>query len=183
MSKLIEDIVVRQLQYINEDSEREGLKDTPKRVVKSWDFLFSGYKQDPKKLITTFAAEGYNEIVLLKNIEVYSMCEHHLLPFFGKAHIAYIPEKKVIGISKLARILDIYARRAQIQERLGNQVTNLLMKELKPKAAACIIEAQHLCMLMRGVQKQNSVMTTSSLKGAFMNNAKTREELLMLIGK
>jgi GTP cyclohydrolase I len=177
----IDDAVIRQLQYIGEDIQREGLLETPKRVVKSWDFLFKGYKETPENLITVFDAEGYDEIVLLKDIEMYSMCEHHLLPFIGKAHIAYIPNQKVIGVSKLARILDMYARRAQIQERIGNQVTEFLMEKLQPKAAACIIEAQHLCMLMRGVQKQNSKMITSSLKGAFYENIKAREELMCLI--
>lgn len=177
----IDDAVIRQLQYIGEDIQREGLLETPKRVVKSWDFLFRGYKENPENLITVFDAEGYDEIVLLKDIEMYSMCEHHLLPFIGKAHIAYIPNEKVIGVSKLARILDMYARRAQIQERIGNQVTEFLMENLQPKAAACIIEAQHLCMLMRGVQKQNSKMVTSSLKGAFYENIKAREELMSLL--
>lgn len=178
-----EDIVVRQLQYIGEDVKREGLVKTPHRVIKAWDFLFSGYKEEDniQDLVTSFASDGYDEIVLLKDIEMYSMCEHHLLPFFGKAHIAYIPDKKIIGVSKLARILDTFARRAQIQERIGEQVTSFLMKELQPKAAACIIEAQHLCMLMRGVQKQNSVMVTSSLKGAFLKKQEAREELMRLI--
>lgn len=177
----VEDSVIRMLEFIGEDLSREGLKETPKRVVKSWEFLFSGYQQDAKDHLKLFDSEGYDEIVLLKDIEIYSVCEHHLLPFFGKCHVAYIPDKKVLGISKLARIVDIFARRAQIQERIANQVTSFLMKELKPKAAACIIEAQHLCMLMRGVQKQNSVMVTSSLKGAFMEKLEAREELMRLI--
>lgn len=176
-----EDSVIRMLEYIGEDVKREGLIETPKRVVKSWDFLFSGYKKDPKDEVKVFDSEGYDEIVLLKDIELYSMCEHHLLPFYGKAHVAYIPDKKVIGVSKLARIIEIYARRAQIQERLGNQVTSFLMEELKPKGVACVIEAQHLCMQMRGVQKQNSKMITSSLKGVFLDKLAAREELMRLI--
>lgn len=176
-----EDSVTRMLEYIGEDVKREGLIETPKRVVKAWDFLFSGYKKDPKDEVKVFDSEGYDEIVLLKDIELYSMCEHHLLPFYGKAHVAYIPDKKVSGVSKLARIVEIYARRAQIQERLGNQVTSFLMEELKPKGAACIIEAQHLCMQMRGIQKQNSVMVTSSLKGVFLDKLAAREELMRLI--
>lgn len=179
--KSISDAVTRQLQYIGEDCTRDGLLETPARVVKSWDFLFSGYKQDPADIIKVFDMAGYDEMVLLRDIEVYSMCEHHLLPFFGKAHIAYIPDKKVIGVSKLARLVDMYARRAQIQERICEQVTNALMQYLQPKGAACIIEAQHLCMLMRGVQKQNSVMVTSSLKGVFLDKLGAREELMRLI--
>lgn len=176
-----EDAVLRIMEAIGEDVTREGLVETPKRVIKSWQTLYSGYKQKPEDLIKTFDSDGYDEIVLLKDIEFYSMCEHHMLPFIGKAHVAYIPDKKVIGISKLARIVEMYSRRLQIQERLANQVAQCLMDFLQPKAAACVIEAQHLCMLMRGVQKQNSVMVTSSLKGAFLTNQSAREELLGLI--
>lgn len=176
-----DDSVIRMMQYIGEDVSREGLKDTPRRVVKSWDELFSGYKKSTEEILTTFESNGYDEIILLKDIELYSICEHHILPFFGKAHIAYIPDKKIIGISKLARLTEVYSRRLQIQERIGNQITADLMKHLKPKAAACIIEAQHLCVLMRGIQKQNSIMVTSSLKGAFMDNIASREELMRLI--
>ena len=173
--------VVNILHYIGEDSDREGLKDTPRRVVKSWGEIYSGYSKSPKDILTVFDANGYDEIVLLKDIELYSMCEHHMLPFFGKAHVAYIPDKKIIGISKLARLVDIYARRLQIQERIGQQVTTALMEYLQPKAAACIIEATHMCMRMRGVSKQNSVMTTSSMVGAFMTKPEARTELLQLI--
>jgi GTP cyclohydrolase IA len=176
-----EDSVTRILQAIGENPIREGLLETPKRVVKSWDTLYAGYSQKPEDFIKTFDSDGYDEIVLLKDIEIYSMCEHHMLPFIGKAHVAYIPDKKVLGISKLARIVETYARRLQIQERLANQVTDCLMQYLQPKAAACIIEAQHLCMLMRGVQKQNSIMVTSSLKGVFLTNQSAREELMRLI--
>jgi GTP cyclohydrolase I len=140
----IQQNIVRMLQYIGEDSSREGLVDTPNRIVKSWDQIFGGYKQKPAELMTVFAKDTYDEIVLLKDIEMYSVCEHHWLPFIGKAHIAYIPDKHVIGISKLARLLDIYARRLQIQERIGEQVTGALMEYLQPKGAACIVEAQHL---------------------------------------
>lgn len=177
-----EDIVVRLLELIGEDPTRQGLLETPKRFIKAWQFLTKGYKQNPEKIIKCFDSETYDQIVLLKDIEIYSMCEHHCLPFWGKAHIAYIPRDKVIGVSKLARLIDIYARRLQIQERLGEQVTTALMKYLNPQGAACIIEAAHLCMRMRGVQKQNSVMTTSSLKGVFFDDAKAREELMRLIG-
>ena len=173
--------IVRQLQYIGEDPKREGLVKTPDRVVRSWGTLFSGYQQNPADLLTVFESDGYDQIVLLRDIELYSMCEHHILPFYGKAHVAYIPGGKVIGISKLARLVDIFARRLQIQERLGEQVTSTLMEHLKPRGAACIIEATHMCMRMRGVSKQNSVMTTSSMKGVFLENAAARTELMALI--
>ena len=173
--------IQKQLEYIGEDPSREGLQDTPKRVVKMWDEIFSGYTQKPEDILTTFTADGYDQIVLLKDIELYSMCEHHMLPFFGKAHVAYIPKGKVIGISKLARLVDIYARRLQIQERIGDQVTDALMHYLNPLGAACIIEATHMCMRMRGVGKQNSVMTTSSVRGIFKENAITKQELLSLL--
>ena len=179
----IQQNTIRQLQYIGEDITREGLVDTPNRIVKSWDELYKGYGQNPADIMTTFSADGYDQIILLKDIELYSMCEHHMLPFFGKAHVAYIPhpEKKIVGISKLARLVDIYARRLQIQERIGEQVTTALMKYLEPQGAACIIEATHMCMRMRGVAKQQSTMSTSSLKGAFFTSAGARIELMGLI--
>jgi len=177
-----QEALIRQILYeIGEDPDREGLKDTPKRVVKSWQELYSGYSQDPEELFTVFESEGYDQIILLKDIELYSTCEHHMLPFYGKAHVAYIPNDKVIGISKLARIADLYARRLQIQERIGEQVTECLMQHLQPGGAACIIEARHMCMCARGVGKQNSVMTTSSLKGAFFDSQEARSELMQLI--
>jgi len=166
---------------IGEDPNREGLLDTPKRVVKSWSELYRGYSQKPEDVLTVFDSGGYDQIVLLKDIELYSMCEHHMLPFFGKAHVAYIPDGKVIGISKLARLVDIFARRLQIQERIGDQVTDSLMEYLKPKGAACIIEATHMCMRMRGVGKQNSVMSTSSMRGVFMTESQARQELMSLL--
>lgn len=177
-----EDAVVRLIQSVGEDIKREGLLDTPKRVVKSWEFLFSGYKVEVEDILTLFTNDNCDQIVLLKDIEMFSMCEHHLLPFCGKAHVAYIPDKTIIGISKLARLIEMYSRRMQIQERIGEQVTLALMKYLKPKGAACIIEAAHFCMRMRGVQKQNSIMITSSLKGVFLDNLDTRQELLKLLG-
>lgn len=174
--------LIRQILHeIGEDPDREGLQDTPKRVVKSWKELFGGYGKDPKDLLTVFEAGTYDQIVLLRDIELYSTCEHHMLPFWGKAHVAYIPSKKVIGISKLARLADMYARRLQIQERIGEQVTDALMKHLNPKGAACIIEAKHMCMCARGVGKQNSTMTTSSLRGAFLDEYEARAELFSLI--
>lgn len=146
MSDLRKDLIRLQLEAIGENTNREGLLETPSRVVKSWGELYSGYDKDPKDLLTVFQAGTYNQIVLLKDIEMFSMCEHHMLPFFGKAHVAYIPGEHVIGISKLARLVDMFARRLQIQERIGEQVTDALMDYLKPKAAACIIEAQHMCL-------------------------------------
>ena len=170
-----------QLQAIGEDTDREGLSDTPKRVVKMWSEIYRGYGQNPADILTTFDKGTYDQMVILANIELYSMCEHHMMPFIGKAHVAYIPDEKVIGISKLARLVDIYARRLQIQERIGEQVTTALMEYLQPKGAACVIEASHLCMRMRGVEKQNSVMITSSLKGEFLADSSAKEEFLNFI--
>jgi GTP cyclohydrolase IA len=170
-----------QLSCIGEDPEREGLKDTPKRVIRAWNEIFSGYHEKVEDIMTCFGSDGYDQIILLKDVEMYSTCEHHMLPFIGKAHIAYLPDKKIIGISKLARLLEIYSRRLQIQERIGQQVTDALMKYLEPKGAACVISAQHLCMQMRGVSKQNSVMITSSMKGVFLTDASAKNELLNLI--
>lgn len=169
--------------HIGEDPDRSGITETPKRVIKSWKELYSGYNKNPEDLLKTFESDSADQIVLLKNIEMYSMCEHHMLPFYGHAHVAYIPNTtgEVIGISKLARLVDIYARRMQIQERIGDQVTKALMQHLKPEAAACIINAKHMCMCARGVGKQNSVMTTSSMRGAFFTNRAARQELMDLI--
>jgi len=181
----IEDNIIRILEYIGEDPNREGLIDTPNRVTRSWLELFSGYKQDVNSIVKSFESDGYSEIVLLKDIEFYSTCEHHMLPFMGKGHIAYIPNNRVIGISKLARILDAFSRRLQIQERIGEQVTNLIMTELDAVGAACILEASHLCMRCRGVGKQNSTMVTSSLKGIFIEPSTkglaARNELMGLV--
>jgi len=173
--------IANQISYIGDDPRREGLEETPERIIRAWSEIFSGYHKDPADIFKTFSAGGYDEIVLLKDVELFSTCEHHMLPFYGKAHIAYIPDGKVIGISKLARLLDIYAKRLQIQERIGQQVVGDLMTFLRPKGAACIIEATHLCMRMRGVEKQNSIMTTSSVAGAFYNDHRARYELMNLI--
>ena len=177
----MQNMIREMIRQIGDNPMREGLLDTPHRIIKSWNELYSGYKQNPAEVFTVFDADGYDQMVLLKDVEFYSMCERHMLPFFGKAHIAYIPEEKVIGISKLARLLEIYARRLQIQERLGQQVVNALEKYLTPKGAACILEAQHLCMVSRGVNKQNSIMTTSALTGVFQNEIDARNDLLKLI--
>ena len=155
------------LTTLGEDPDREGLVDTPNRVIKSYQHLFSGYNKDPRKLVTIFKSETYDQMVSLINIEMYSFCEHHMLPFVGRCHIAYIVGEGLLGISKLARLMEVYSRRLQIQERLTDQITEALMDIVKPKGAGCMIEAKHFCMLSRGVEKQNSVMVTSSLKGCF----------------
>jgi GTP cyclohydrolase I len=156
--------------------------ETPKRIVKAWDKFFEGYNKDPKDVFKTFSEGACDSMVVLKDIEFYSTCEHHMVPFLGKAHIGYIPNGKVIGISKLARLLEIFTRRMQIQERIGEQVTDALMKYLDCKGAICILEAQHLCMTSRGVEKQNSVMVTSSIKGVFKQK-EVRDEFLDLVRK
>jgi len=176
-----EDIPSRFLEFIGEDLNRDGLKETPKRMIKAWKEIFSGYEQNPSDVIKTFESDGYDQIVLLRDIELYSMCEHHALPFVGRAHVAYIPGGKVIGISKLARLIDIFSKRLQIQERIGDQVTSILMNELNAQGAACIIEADHFCIRMRGVGKQHSTMVTSSMKGVFLTKPEARSELLSLI--
>ena len=176
------DAVTRILQFIGEDPKREGLLETPKRVVKSYSEIFAGYKQTPEQHLKTFSEGACDEMVVLKDIEFYSVCEHHMQPFFGRAHIAYIPDNRVVGISKLARILEVFARRLQIQERLTTQIVDALEEHLKPKGAACIIEAQHFCMVCRGVNKQNSVMVTSAMNGVFRNDKnQARLELLSFI--
>lgn len=165
-----EDAVIRILEYIGEDPKREGIVETPYRVIKSFKELYSGYNQNPADLLKTFDSDGYNQLVLVKDIELYSMCEHHMLPFIGKAHVGYIPNGKVIGVSKIARLVDLYSRRLQIQERLTDQITSAIEDWLNPAGVACVIEAEHLCMRMRGVAKQNSTMVTSSLKGIFLED-------------
>lgn len=179
-----EDNIRRLLQVIGEDPNREGLLETPKRVIKAWKEMCSGYNQKPEDILTVFEDGACDEMVLLKGIEFQSSCEHHMLPFTGKAHIAYIPDKKIIGISKLARLLDIYAKRLQVQERLTVQITDALEEMLHPLGAACVIEASHECMRCRGVGKQNATMVTSSLTGGFKErNSQTRAELFSLIGQ
>lgn len=182
----IKQIIRKQLEVIGENPDRPGLIETPARVVKSWKQLFAGYKQNPKSVFKVFEdKEQYNGLVYLRDIEFFSTCEHHLLPFYGRALVAYIPNGPVIGASKMARLLDIYARRLQLQERIGEQVTKALMKYLKPIGAACITEAKHLCIACRGVEKQNSVMGYNSLKGVFLEHSQSgiaaRAELMSLI--
>jgi len=175
------DAIIRLLQFIGEDPAREGLKDTPTRVLKSYAEIFRGYQEKPQDHLTTFQDGACDEMVIMKDVEFYSVCEHHMQPFFGKAHIAYVPDKKVIGISKLARILDTYARRLQIQERLTQQVITAIDDGLNPKGSACILEAKHFCMVCRGVNKQNSTMITSAMSGVFRENGPARAELLSFI--
>jgi GTP cyclohydrolase I len=176
----IEDVPLRMIEYIGEDPKRDGLLETPKRIVKSWDFLFGGYKTDVAAIFKKFDNDGqYDQMVILKDIEFYSMCEHHALPFLGKVHIAYLPGDKIVGVSKLARVVEAFARRLQVQERLTEQIASAIEENLQPKGVAVYIEAQHLCMVARGVQKQNSVMVTSALKGCFRNDESRMEFLLL----
>lgn len=171
------------LELLGEDVTREGLLDTPKRYAKAMEFLTSGYKKDINKIVgKALFSEGSSEIVIVRDIELFSLCEHHLLPFYGKAHVAYIPNGKIIGLSKIPRIVDVFARRLQVQERLTTQVSEELMKILNAQGVAVIIEAFHLCMMMRGVEKQNSYTITSSMLGVFRENETTRKELLHLLG-
>lgn len=168
---------------LGEDPEREGLLKTPMRVAKAMDFLTHGYRQDPKAILeSALFHEDYKQIVVVKDIEIYSMCEHHLLPFFGKAHIGYIPNGTIVGLSKIPRVVECFARRLQLQERLTTEIKDCLQDVLQPIGVAVVIEAQHLCMSMRGIQKQNSVTTTSEFTGAFLKNENTRQEFMHLIG-
>jgi GTP cyclohydrolase I len=170
------------LRYLGEDPGREGLQRTPERVVRSLQFLTAGYERDLGTVINgAVFAETYSEMVIVRDIEVYSLCEHHLLPFFGRAHVAYIPDGRVIGLSKLPRIVDMFARRLQVQERLTTQVADALDEALSPLGVAVVIEAAHLCMMMRGVQKQNSRTLTSSMRGVFLGDQRTRAEFMELI--
>lgn len=169
------------LDLIGEDVGREGLDKTPERVAKSMQFLLQGYKTDPVEILkSAIFKEDYRQMVIVKDIEIYSMCEHHLLPFFGKAHVAYIPNGTITGLSKIARVVDVFARRLQVQERLTMQIKDCLQDTLKPLGVAVVIEAQHLCMQMRGIQKQHSITTTSDFTGAFQKTA-TRDEFIKLI--
>jgi len=179
----LEALVRRQLLEIGEDPDREGLQRTPLRVAKALDFLTSGYRMAVDAVINDaiFDAEGAEEMVVVKDIEFYSMCEHHLLPFFGKAAVAYLPKGKIIGLSKVARLVDVFARRLQVQERLTNQVADALTEVLDPHGVAVVMEGRHLCMMMRGVQKQDSAMITSAMRGTFKDDARTRNEFLDLI--
>ncbi|MGN6399317.1 MAG: GTP cyclohydrolase I FolE [Flavisolibacter sp.] len=170
------------IHLLGEDPQREGLLKTPERMAKAMQYMTQGYQQDAVAILNSAKfSEEVSEMVLVKDIELYSMCEHHLVPFFGKAHIAYIPNGYITGLSKLARVVDVYARRLQVQERLTTQILKAIKESLNPLGVAVVIEAKHLCMMMRGVQKQNSVTTTSSFDGEFLNNHVTRNEFLKLI--
>ncbi len=178
----MQDLVRQWLLKIGEDPEREGLKNTPQRVADAWAFMTRGYAQDPGEVINSaiFEVEA-NHMVIVKDIEIFSLCEHHMLPFFGRCHIGYIPKGKVFGVSKLARLADLFARRLQIQERLTNQIARVIMDSLGPEGVGVVIEARHLCMMMRGVEKQNSSMVTSAMLGSFHESIATRNEFLELI--
>jgi len=180
--KNIESLTKSLLKELGEDSNREGLIKTPSRVAKTWKYLTKGYNQNVEKLINNaIFSENYDQMVAIKNIEFYSMCEHHLLPFFGHAHIAYIPNGKIIGLSKIPRMVDMFARRLQVQERMTQEIASSLNDALNPRGVAIIIEAQHMCMQMRGVEKKKSYMSTSSMVGIFRSDNKTRKEFLDLI--
>jgi len=175
-------LVRQMLEAIGEDPDREGLRKTPERFEKAFCFLTSGYRQDPGKLLDGAMFEvAYDQMVVVRDIELYSLCEHHLLPFFGKCHVGYIPRKRVIGLSKVARLVNLYARRLQLQERLTRQIAEALMEHSDPEGVGVVIEARHLCMVMRGVEKQHSRAVTSAMLGVFRQNVQTREEFLSLI--
>lgn len=171
------------IQLLGEDPDREGMQKTPMRVAKAMQVLTRGYSQDPHQVLTdALFAEKYNQMVIVKDIDVFSLCEHHMLPFYGKAHVAYIPNGYITGLSKIARVVDIYSHRLQVQERLTQQIKDCIQQTLKPLGVMVVIEAKHMCMMMRGIEKQNAITTTSDFCGAF-NQAKTREEFMKLIGK
>ena len=181
----IREYITQIIKEVGEDPTREGLLKTPERAEKAYHFLTQGYKQNVDELVNGAIFENAyeSEMIIVKDIELYSICEHHLLPFFGKCHVGYLPDKKIIGLSKIPRIVDLFSRRFQLQERLTTQIAESIEKLLNPLGVAVVIEASHLCSRMRGVEKQNSVMTTSCVKGAFRKNVSTREEFLKLIGK
>ena len=186
MSKIdkerLEQITKELLEIVGEVTNREGLLKTPTRVAKSWEFLSQGYNQDLDEIVNgALFEEAAKDMVIVKDIEFYSLCEHHLIPFYGKAHVGYIPNGKIIGLSKIPRIIDFYARRLQVQERLTNQIATCIQDLLNPKGVAVIMEGRHFCMLMRGVQKQNSIASTSSMLGTFKEKSSTRNEFLKLV--
>jgi len=175
---------VRQiLEYLGEDPEREGLVKTPHRVARAFEYLTRGYQQDPQEILNQakFTEEDYQEMVVVRDIDFYSMCEHHILPFFGRANVAYIPRHHIVGLSKIPRLVEVFSRRLQVQERLTTQIANTIMEVLDPMGVGVIIRAEHLCMRMRGVEKQNSIVTTSAMLGAFRTQQETREEFITLV--
>lgn len=175
-------LIKQLLVQIGENPNREGLLKTPERVARAWEYLTNGYGKDVDEIMNKAVfKEKYDEMVIVKNIDFYSMCEHHLLPFFGKVHVAYIPDGKIIGLSKIPRLVEIFARRLQVQERLTQQIADTLNQYLQPDGVGVVIEAMHMCMMMRGVEKQNSIATTSAMHGSFKKDQRTREEFLNLI--
>ncbi len=180
LSELYREVLVT----LGEDPKRNGLLKTPERVAKAMQYLTQGYSQNPQEIIrSAMFEEQYSQMVIVKDIEVFSFCEHHMLPFFGKAHVAYIPNGHIVGLSKIARVVDAYSRRLQVQERLTNQIKDCIQETLNPLGVAVVIEAQHMCMMMRGVEKQESFTTTSAFTGAFMTSSTTRAEFINLLGK
>lgn len=178
----IAEMTRRMLELLGEDPDRDGLQQTPERVEKALRFLTAGYHEDVDEILNgAFFDVGYDEMILVKDIELFSLCEHHLLPFFGRCHIAYLPDKKVVGLSKLPRLVNHFARRLQIQERLTSQIAEMLMEKLAPQGVGVVIEARHMCMIMRGVEKQHSSAVTSAMLGSFRSNQQTRQEFLSLI--
>ena len=167
---------------LGEDPTREGLLKTPDRVARALRFMTKGYEEDPKAVINgALFTEDYQEMIVLKDLDFFSMCEHHILPFFGKAHVAYLPKRRIVGISKLARLVEVYARRLQVQERMTTQIANILMDELDPHGVGVVLQAEHLCMRMRGVEKQNSIVVTSAMLGVFRSHQETRQEFMTLV--
>ena len=182
INKNIEELTKKLLEEIGEDSNREGLLKTPYRVAKSWSFLTNGYKADLDKLVNkAIFTEDCDDMVLIKDIDFFSLCEHHMLPFFGKAHVAYIPDGKIIGLSKIPRIVEMFGRRLQVQERMTHQIGETINEVLSPKGVAVVLEGEHMCMQMRGVEKQNSYATTSAMIGQFRQDSKTRDEFLKIV--
>jgi GTP cyclohydrolase IA len=172
------------LRELGEDPRRDGLRKTPERVAKSLRYLTSGYRQDVDRVLNgALFSVAYDEMVIVRDIELFSLCEHHLLPFFGRCHVAYLPRRKVIGLSKIPRLVDVFARRLQVQERLTTQIAQTIMEKIRPQGVGVVIEARHLCMIMRGVEKQNSVAVTSAMFGVFRDNPQTRQEFLDLVRK
>ena len=179
----LEGLIAQVLSALGEDPKREGLLQTPHRVAKAYEFLTEGYRQDVEKVLNgAIFNERYSEMVIVKEIDFFSMCEHHMLPFFGRAHVAYIPNGKIVGLSKIPRIVEVFSRRLQVQERLTQQIAQTLYDALNPDGVGVVMEARHMCMMMRGVEKQNSVATTSAMLGTFRDDVKTRAEFLNLIG-
>jgi GTP cyclohydrolase I len=182
MGTTIADNVAEILASLGEDQDREGLIKTPERVERALRFMTKGYDEDPKSVINgALFTEDYQEMIVLKELDFFSLCEHHILPFFGKAHVAYLPKNRIVGISKLARLVEVYARRLQVQERMTTQIANILMDELDPQGVAVVLQAEHLCMRMRGVEKQNSVVVTSAMLGVFRTHQETRQEFMTLV--